>query len=266
MSAAPDVLRKAIRTLHEEGARAAVGKALARVQFFRNTLKASRRLRSLSRSPMDIEESLDFAFRFSIGEVTIAPAQIRSEIASLLGMLIADRPQRILEIGTARGGTLFLLSRVAQSNAVLASIDLPGGEFGGTYRTESILLLKALALEGQTLRLIHADSHEPTTFHAIRDVFLDQQLDFLLIDGDHRYEGVRSDFATYGPLVRPGGLIAMHDIVPGPTHLAGGVPTFWQEIRTSYECAEFVSAWNQQGFGIGVVVVPSQGVPEMINR
>jgi hypothetical protein len=96
-------------------------------------------------------------------------------------MLIADRPQRILETGTARG-TLFLPSRVAQSNAVLASIDLPGGEFGGTYRTESILLLKALALEGQTLRLIHADSHEPTTFHAIRDLFLDQQLDFLLID------------------------------------------------------------------------------------
>jgi hypothetical protein len=78
MSAAPDVLRKAIRTLHE-GARAAVGKALARVQFFRNTPKASRRLRSLSRSPMDIEESLDFAFRFSIGEVTIALAQIRSD-------------------------------------------------------------------------------------------------------------------------------------------------------------------------------------------
>ncbi len=34
---------------------------------------------------------------------------------------------------------------------------------------------------------------------------------FLLIDGDHSYEGVRDDFELWSPLVAPGGLIVFHD-------------------------------------------------------
>jgi predicted O-methyltransferase YrrM len=209
---------------------------------------------------LDIEQSLDLAFAFSIGNVSIAPAQIRSEIESLLQILEADPPRRILEIGTARGGTLFLLSRVARSDAVLASIDLPGGDFGGRYRRESILLLKTLPREGQTLRLILADSHLQSTVAAVRRAFDGQPLDFLLIDGDHRYGGVRADLAMYGPLVRPGGRIAFHDIVPGPPDRVGGVPRFWQEIRNQHASLEFVHNWDQQGFGIGVMEVPAEGL------
>lgn len=260
MKALTGFFSKTIRTLHEEGTRGAAAKARSRLRFVRNTVEASRRIRSLSGFPTDIEESLDFVFNFSLGEVTIAPAQIRSEIASLLRMLSADPPRQILEIGTARGGTLFLLSRVAPVDAVLASIDLPGGEFGGGYRHESILLLKALPPPGQTLRLIRADSHNPTTLEAVHRVFPGQRLDLLLIDGDHSYDGVRGDFAMYGPLVRPGGLIAIHDIVPGPAERVGGVPRFWQEIKDLHESSELVSDWNQQGFGIGVVVVPAEGL------
>ncbi|CAN2046944.1 hypothetical protein GMMP1_370018 [Candidatus Magnetomoraceae bacterium gMMP-1] len=38
-------------------------------------------------------------------------------------------------------------------------------------------------------------------------------VDFLFIDGDHTYWGVRSDYFTYAPLVRPGGIVALHDAV-----------------------------------------------------
>jgi hypothetical protein len=39
----------------------------------------------------------------------------------------------MLEIGTASGGTLFLFTRVADSNAKIISLDLPHGKFGGGY-------------------------------------------------------------------------------------------------------------------------------------
>ena len=43
------------------------------------------------------------------------------------------KPRFLLEIGTARGGTLFLFTRVSSSDALIISVDLPGGLFGGGY-------------------------------------------------------------------------------------------------------------------------------------
>jgi predicted O-methyltransferase YrrM len=37
--------------------------------------------------------------------------------------------------------------------------------------------------------------------------------DFLFIDGDHTYQGVKQDFQMYSPLVKKGGIVAFHDIV-----------------------------------------------------
>ena len=77
------------------------------------------------------------------------------------------------------------------------------------------------------------------------------QLDFLFIDGDHSYEGVRSDFEMYAPLVRSGGLIAFHDITPskGSRH----VYRFWDEIKVSYTHKEFIHRTGEGAMGIGVL-------------
>lgn len=37
------------------------------------------------------------------------------------------------------------------------------------------------------------------------------KIDFLFIDGDHSYEGVKKDFDLYLPLMNKGGIIAFHD-------------------------------------------------------
>jgi 2-keto-3-deoxy-L-rhamnonate aldolase RhmA len=39
----------------------------------------------------------------------------------------------------------------------------------------------------------------------VKEVLGGQPLDYLFIDGDHTYEGVRKDFEMYGPLVRAAG-------------------------------------------------------------
>jgi predicted O-methyltransferase YrrM len=258
------MLRKAIRTILEEGPRTAVAKALRRGRFILDVAAATWRMRTEAKRECALDENLTFGFRFAIGAVRIAPAQIRAEIEALLRLLQEQPPGNLLEIGTARGGTLFLLSRVATAEARLVSIDLPGGEFGGGYDRFWIPLLRALPRKGQTLKLMRADSHDSATYDEARGWFAGEPLDFLLIDGDHRFEGVQRDFLMYGPLVRPNGLIAIHDIVPGPEERVGGVPEFWNLVKNVYDVRELVDDWDQGGWGIGIVEVGEEGLkPEL---
>lgn len=80
-------------------------------------------------------------------------------------------------------------------------------------------------------------------------------MDFLFIDGDHTYEGVKKDFEMYSSLVRRGGLIAFHDIVPHPLETGCEVNKFWNEIKYFYKYIEIVRDWNQGWAGIGVLYV-----------
>src|SRR5919197_4990496 len=55
------------------------------------------------------------------------------ELAPLLALLRRRSPRVVVEIGTARGGTFYAWCQVADPQAVLVSIDLPDGPFGGGY-------------------------------------------------------------------------------------------------------------------------------------
>jgi predicted O-methyltransferase YrrM len=176
------------------------------------------------------------------------PVQNRSEILALLELVRAENPRRILEIGTATGGTLFLFSRVAADDATLASIDLPGGPGGDGEPAWKVPLYPAFALPGQRVELIRDDSHDARILARTRQLFGDEPIDFLFIDGDHSYEGVKRDFEMYGPLVRPGGIIAFHDI----TYIAQ-VGQFWDELKAQGLATREFLGDRGQVFGIGVV-------------
>jgi predicted O-methyltransferase YrrM len=57
-------------------------------------------------------------------------------------------------------------------------------------------------------------------------------IDFIFIDGDHSYEGLRADWEAWSPLVAPDGIIALHDSCPSPTHHieAAGSVAFTREV------------------------------------
>lgn len=180
--------------------------------------------------------------------------QVPSELAALGGILGKLRPERALEIGTAFGGTLLFLAQLASPTATIASVDLPGGELGG-YSNRRQWFYRRFARRRQRLHLLRGDSHSAAMLEEVKTVFEGRPLDYLFIDGDHRYEGVKSDFERYGPLVRRGGLIAFHDIVTGPPGHVGGVPDFWREVKAHYRHAEYVKDWKQGGKGIGVLYI-----------
>ena len=72
--------------------------------------------------------------------------------------------------------------------------------------------------------MLEADSHDRATLERVRTFFADRPVDVLFIDGDHTYAGIRSDYEMYGPLVRDGGIVAFHDIVPGLESDVAGYP------------------------------------------
>jgi len=189
---------------------------------------------------------------YSNGARFIRPAQQREEIKELLAILESARPRTLVEIGAASGGTLFLLSRVAAPDATLVSIDLPGGRFGGGYGRWRSPLYRSFARQGQEVHLIRADSHEPKTLRQLQAMIGPGRLDFLFIDGDHTYEGVRRDFELYRPLMSAGGWIGFHDIIPDPSDAMNEVHRFWEEIKFCYPHREIVSDRNRK-YGIGLI-------------
>jgi predicted O-methyltransferase YrrM len=192
---------------------------------------------------------------FPLNRWKIRPMQVKEEITELLKILLKHEPRFLLELGTAMGGTFFLLTRAAVPDATLISVDLPRGPFGGGYLEQKMRYYETFALPRQKIHLLRMDSHEEGTLRVIRRILDGNCLDFLFIDGDHTYEGVRKDFEMYGKLVRRGGIIALHDICPHSPEIDCEVNRFWDGIKQVYQHSEIVKNCKQGWAGIGVVYV-----------
>ena len=217
---------------------------------YRNLRRDFALLRREAAACQSLEEQIDLIRSHKI----FGAIQQRSEITGLLEILRHDPPRYVCEIGTASGGTLFLLTKVCRPDALLLSVDL-GLSF------ERCLVHARFTSHKQRIVSIRGDSRTPKTMARVQSLLNGHPLDLLFIDGDHSYEGVKADFANYSWLVRPGGLIALHDIVPDygtrrgtPTaNYTGGVPVFWQELKTKHKTSEFIEDQEQDGYGIGII-------------
>jgi len=185
----------------------------------------------------------------------ILPAQVRSEISGLLNLLAESPPQMVMEIGTSTGGTLFLLCKYSHPSATLISLDLPGGRFGGGYPAAKLPIFWNFPTNGQRLHLLRGNSHDTKSLVKVKSVLNGRKLDFLLIDGDHTFEGVSQDFDMYSPLMKRGGLIVVHDIVKHPPDTGCQVDRFWNGIKNRYPHAELVENAEQGWAGLGLLYV-----------
>ena len=194
------------------------------------------------------ESVADLAFSYR----GVVPMQVRSELLEFASLVEKQRPQAFLEIGTRNGGTFFVLCRMADPGAIAISLDLPGGRFGGGYTIFQIPVLRRMKMPRQRLHLLRDDSHKIETQTRIRQALQGVPLDLLFIDGDHTYEGVKRDFEMYSPMVRPGGIVAFHDIVE--IRVEGlEVARFWNEIKAKHRHTEIVEDPHQGWGGIGIL-------------
>jgi len=167
---------------------------------------------------------------------------------------VAARPHaRVLEIGSLFGGTLWWWSHLPAIK-VLVTVDLPSewDQIRDGVRDARQSWPEWFA-DRVDFHDICADSHDPATIDAVRAAAGDDPFDFVFIDGDHSYEGVRGDWLAWSPLVRPGGLVAFHDTWPNWDRHEPGVVRWIDELRHHRPSIEWT---DPDGVGIAAFTLP----------
>lgn len=215
-----------------------------------NRRRAFKRLREYHAQQRSLEQTIDFARNFGgHGYFKVKTLQIPQEILSLARAVEAIRPKIILEIGTARGGTLLIWSRLASERVISCDLEDMKNQSG---------LYQAFPPPGSPCRvtLLSGNSHEPDFRRRVADELGGRKADFLFIDGDHTEAGVAADYEDYRGFVRPGGIIAFHDIVEKQLLPTNQVHRFWVRIKQGARTEEFIKDPDQVGYGIGIIRVP----------
>ena len=161
----------------------------------------------------------------------------------------------ILEIGTLQGGTLYQMLQVADAEAEIISLDLPYGGWGDGTKPPDINLMQSWKKEKQKLHIIRDDSHSTETLNKVMDILHGRKFDFVFIDGDHSYEGVKADYEMYGTLST--GIVAFHDILHNVEDADVGVDIFWEELVGNKR--EIIFNPLQGKMGIGILEVNNDG-------
>jgi predicted O-methyltransferase YrrM len=214
-----------------------------------NRRSAFNKLRQFHRKQRSVDELVDMAMDFrTSGLYRVDSVQKREEILALANAVRELKPATILEIGTCNGGTLFIWSNLASECVITCDLNK------SKIREE---LYQAFPPPDSACEIISlaGDSHQTAFFEKVKESLNGRKVDFLFIDGDHTEAGVRSDYNMYSPLVRPGGIIAFHDILERQPVPDNQVYYFWKEIKQSTNAEEFVKDYDQTGFGIGIIHV-----------
>ncbi|MEA2056535.1 MAG: class I SAM-dependent methyltransferase [Patescibacteria group bacterium] len=78
--------------------------------------------------------------------------------------------------------------------------------------------------------------------------FPEKKFEYIYIDGDHSYEGVKADFEAFWPKLTEGGLILFHDIAMKGLHHGKefGVWKLWQELSDKNQFS-FINGYESLG-------------------
>ena len=171
------------------------------------------------------------------------------ELGAFIDMLRARQVTRYLEIGARHGDTFYDVMRALPVGSKGVALDLPGGMWGTDKSRASLEdACSDLRRRGYDVRCIFGDSRSA----GIRQiVMVEGPYDAILIDGDHRYAGVKADWQNYAQFAP---LVAFHDIVgTGEKELVHGnpveVPRLWAELKVEHEHVEFVDEGSTMGIG-----------------
>lgn len=175
--------------------------------------------------------------------------QNTNELLKMLSIYESLNPEKVLEIGSFFGGTLYYWIKRSPQLKKMISVDYPIPPSDGRY----IQMLESKVKWLEWLKMapdmkftyFPCDSTQPETVQGVSTIIPDNDLDFIFIDGGHHYEIVKKDYENYAPLVRRGGIIAFHDIFS-----IEDVRRLWNEIKaTGKKTLEI----HDNGDGIGIL-------------
>jgi autotransporter strand-loop-strand O-heptosyltransferase len=160
--------------------------------------------------------------------------------------------KNFMEIGTDQGGTFAVWGKLSKDkDGIRISVDLPHGPYGvNTY--DPVRRDEYLKSLGTNVTTIHGSSHSEEIKEKVKEILNGELLDFLFIDGDHTYEGVKQDYYMYKEFVKDGGWIGFHDTKNTEFHRNANcrVDLLWSELEG--EKIDFIDETSEFG-GIGFI-------------
>lgn len=120
----------------------------------------------------------------------------------------ASGRRRLAEIGVWHGVSTSCLRRVMAPDGTLFCIDpFPIGRLG--FSPQRAIARRELSrVRNGYLKWIRATGRQAAETY---DIEKNGPLEFLFIDGDHSFEGLREDWQAWSPLIADGGFVALHD-------------------------------------------------------
>jgi predicted O-methyltransferase YrrM len=127
---------------------------------------------------------------------------------------------KFLEIGGWFGrSSCYMGERILQSGKKIThySVDLwnhSGHEAMGhheTIRKRGGTMLAAFRSYMEEAGVSHIVNPIQGNSHQVHENFENESLDFIFVDGDHSWEGVKNDIVLWWPKLKPGGVMAGHD-------------------------------------------------------
>lgn len=206
----------------------------------------------------ELKDQTDSNGKFTVCNRLLGVHQSRFEVLELINKLNSSvKPKVLCEIGTANSGTNLLLGSAVKSAELIIGLDL---------FVKNKIALNYYLDDVQSVQL-NGDSKSSDTVERVKKVLNGRKIDFLFIDGDHSYEGVKADFEAFLPLMSSNGMIAFHDIVldfktrfgKDTGMWVGEVPKYWDEIKGDYNSSEIVENPEQDGQGIGIIQLQIEG-------
>ena len=180
-----------------------------------------------------------------------APLQHQDELVGLLTWTQGFEPPltfgTVVEIGTHGGGSLTLWAELAQR---VIAIDLPCAWAGLPY-DQAVKRDAAFQQRYPHTYCLLGNSHDPTIAKQLRRILGNEAIDLLFIDGDHSRWGVEDDYQRYRGFVRPGGVIAFHDVNDSDRNRLNGlgVADFFQSLPEPKQTFSVGYEWG----GIGAL-------------
>lgn len=196
---------------------------------------------------VETEEELHILLLQAEAEGRIRP-QIPEEAYKFCKLLLGRPFSRVIEIGVGIASTPVWLMLLEEEGLVVG-ID-------PDQRTNDWIVKSPYCVDVSRFVFLCGRSEDPVIVSKVESYFDKSSVDLLFIDGDHSYSGpvgigggVRSDFDKYKVFVRPGGLIAFHDIF---TEVFDGPQRVFKELREAGYRTQTIGAG---ALGIGVIFV-----------
>jgi len=196
--------------------------------------------------PRDLDAVLDAAWEAARN----VPGYLMENEARLLGTIAACTPATgaIVEIGSFKGKSTVMLAKVAAHYGLGNIVAIDPHNSPELLDHEADPAASSFQDFLNNIEAAGVSSHVEVHRAYSKDVSStwDRPIRFLWIDGDHTYQGAKTDFDGFFPHVLPTGVVALHDAL---NVFSGPIRVFVEDMLRSDEfgAAGFVHsiAWSQ---------------------